>query len=70
MASTARTPLQAIDNLVVPSEISGKGRLIPVREGYMYKRSKSSGIYRRKFVILCSDGILSYFQSFQAYRPI
>ena len=48
------------------SEIAAGGRLIPLKQGYMYKKSVS-GLYRRKYVTLCSDGIMTYYPSFQAY---
>ena len=48
------------------SEIASGGRLIPLKQGYMYKKSVS-GLYRRKYVSLCSDGVMTYYPSFQAY---
>ena len=48
------------------SEIASGGRLIPLKQGYMYKKSVS-GLYRRKYVTLCSDSIMTYYPSFQAY---
>ena len=48
------------------SEIASGGRLIPLKQGYMYKKS-ASGIYKRKYVTLCSDSVLTYYPSFQAY---
>ena len=47
--------------------VSGPGRLIPVKQGYMYKRSGTSRMYRRKYVTLCEDSVLTYWPSFQAY---
>jgi len=47
--------------------VSGPGRLIPVKQGYMYKRSGASRMYRRKYVTLCEDSVLTYWPSFQAY---
>ena len=48
------------------SEIASGGRLIPLKQGYMYKKSVS-GIYKRKYVTLCSDSLMTYYPSFQAY---
>ena len=48
------------------SEIASGGRLIPLKQGYMYKKSVS-GLYRRKYVTLCSDSVMTYYPSFQAY---
>ena len=48
------------------SEIASGGRLIPLKQGYMYKKSVS-GIYKRKYVSLCSDSVMTYYPSFQAY---
>ena len=48
------------------TEIASGGRLIPLKQGYMYKKS-SSGIYKRKYVTLCSDSLMTYYPSFQAY---
>jgi hypothetical protein len=39
-----------------------------VKQGYMYKRSGGSRLYRRKYVTLCGDSVLTYWPSFQAYR--
>ena len=50
-----------------PVDLSGEGRLIPVRQGYMFKKSRSSGLYKRKYVTLCSDSVMTYYPSFQAY---
>ena len=50
-----------------PGRQAGAGRLIPVKQGYMYKRSGASRLYRRKYVTLCGEGVLSYWPSFQAY---
>ena len=47
--------------------VSGPGRLIPVKQGYMYKRSGTSRLYKRKYVTLCEDSVLTYWPSFQAY---
>ena len=52
---------------VEPGRQAGEGRLIPVKQGYMYKRSGASRLYRRKYVTLCGAGVLSYWPSFQAY---
>ena len=49
-------------------EVAGEGRLIPLKQGYMFKKSGSSGLYRRKYVTLCSDSVLTYYPSFQAYQ--
>jgi Arf-GAP/GTPase/ANK repeat/PH domain-containing protein 1/3 len=46
---------------------TGQGRIIPIKQGYLYKKSGSSRIYRRKYVTLCSDGTITYYPSFQAY---
>jgi Arf-GAP/GTPase/ANK repeat/PH domain-containing protein 1/3 len=46
---------------------TGQGRIIPLKQGYLYKKSGSSRIYRRKYVTLCSDGTITYYPSFQAY---
>ena len=48
-------------------DMSGEGRLIPLKQGYMFKKSRSSGLYKRKYVILCSDSVMTYYPSFQAY---
>merc|ERR1719233_674554 len=48
-------------------ELSGEGRLIPLKQGYMFKKCGSSGMFRRKYVILCSDSVMTYYPSFQAY---
>ena len=48
------------------TEIASGGRLIPLKQGYMYKKS-ASGIYKRKYVTLCSDSLMTYYPSFQAY---
>ena len=48
------------------SEIASGGRLIPLKQSYMYKKS-ATGLYRRKYVTLCSDGVMTYYPSFQAY---
>lgn len=45
----------------------GKERLKPIRQGYMYKKSKSSRLFRRKYITLTSDSMLTYYSSFQAY---
>jgi len=49
------------------SEITGGGRLIPLKQGYMYKKCGASRLYKRKYVTLCSDSIMTYYPSFQAY---
>ena len=49
------------------SEIAGGGRLIPLKQGYMYKKCGASRLYKRKYVTLCSDSIMTYYPSFQAY---
>ena len=49
------------------TEIAAGGRLIPLKQGYMYKRSVSGVTWRRKYVSLCSDGVMTYYPSFQAY---
>ena len=51
----------------INEKISGEGRLIPLKQGYMFKKSRSSGLYKRKYVILCSDSLMTYYPSFQAY---
>ena len=48
-------------------DLSGEGRLIPLKQGYMFKKSRSSGLYKRKYVTLCSDSVMTYYPSFQAY---
>jgi len=48
-------------------DMSGEGRLIPLKQGYMFKKSGSSGLFKRKYVILCSDSVMTYYPSFQAY---
>ena len=50
-----------------PVDLSGEGRLIPLKQGYMFKKSRSSGLYKRKYVTLCSDSVMTYYPSFQAY---
>ena len=47
---------------------AGLGRLIPIKQGYMYKKCGTSRLYRRKYVTLCSDSVMTYYPSFQAYR--
>ena len=49
------------------SEIAGGGRLIPLKQGYMYKKCGASRLYKRKYVTLCSDSVMTYYPSFQAY---
>ena len=44
-----------------------KERLKPLRQGYMYKKSRSSRMYRRKYVTLTSDSAMTYYPNFQAY---
>ena len=51
----------------VGTEETGQGRIIPLKQGYLYKKSGSSRIYRRKYVTLCSNGTMTYYPSFQAY---
>ena len=48
-------------------EETGQGRIIPTKQGYLYKKSGSSRMYRRKYVTLCDDGTMTYYPSFQAY---
>ena len=40
--------------------------LIPLKQGYVYRKF-ASGIYKRKYVTLCSDNLMTYYPSFQAY---
>ena len=47
------------------SQDCGPGKT--VRAGYMYKRSGTAGVWRRKYVRLASNGVLSYFPSFRNY---
>ena len=42
------------------------GRLIPMRQGYMYKKCGSSRSYKWKYVTLCSDSLMTYYRPFQA----
>merc|ERR1719373_1204969 len=42
------------------SEIAGGGRLIPLKQGYMYKKCGASRLYKQKYVTLCSDSIMTY----------
>ena len=49
------------------SQLAGEGRLIPLKQGYMFKKSGSSGLYRRKYVIVTGDSLLTYYPSFAAY---
>ena len=51
----------------IEEKIAGEGRLIPLKQGYMFKKSRSSGLFKRKYVILCSDSLMTYYPSFQAY---
>jgi len=51
----------------IDEKIAGEGRLIPLKQGYMFKKSRSSGLFKRKYVILCSDSLMTYYPSFQAY---
>ena len=51
----------------VEEKLAGEGRLIPLKQGYMFKKSRSSGLFKRKYVILCSDSVMTYYPSFQAY---
>ena len=46
---------------------STKGRSIPMKQGYMFKKCGSSRLYRRKYVTLCSDSLMTYYPSYQAY---
>ena len=45
----------------------GRGRQIPVKQGYLYKKSSTSfgREWKRKYVTLCSDGSITYFPTFQ-----
>jgi len=45
----------------------GDARMIPIKTGYLYKKSGSSKMYRRKYVTLCNNGSMQYYPSFQAY---
>lgn len=61
------TKIATTDILKKRIDLSGEGRLIPLKQGYMFKKSGSAGIFKRKYVILCSDSIMTYYPSFQAY---
>ena len=39
----------------------------PVKQGYMYKKSKTTGVYHRKYVTLGSDRVVSYYPTFLAF---
>lgn len=64
-------------NLFIPSskksEIKlselGSGRAIPIKQGYLYKRSSNSlnKEWKKKYVTLCSDGRLTYHSSLHDY---
>ena len=54
----------------VKSAVFGEGRTIPVKEGFLYKKSsnwKTSSEWTSKYVALTTDGTLSYFPSYSAY---
>ena len=48
-------------------QLENKERLKPLRQGYMYKKSRSSRMYRRKYVTLTADSVMTYYANFQAY---
>lgn len=63
-------------NLFIPSKKSeiklsdlGSGRAIPLKQGYLYKRSTSSlnKEWKKKYVTLCDDGRLTYHSSLHDY---
>lgn len=64
-------------NLFIPSskksEIKlselGSGRAIPIKQGYLYKRSSNSlnKEWKKKYVTLCDDGRLTYHSSLHDY---
>lgn len=51
------------------SELVGSGRAIPIKQGYLYKRSTSSlnKEWKKKYVTLCDDGRLTYHSSLHDY---
>ena len=64
--SKTRAPLQPL-NIINTSNGMSRKCPIPDKQGYMYKKSKTSGVYRRKYVALCSDRTITYYPSFQSY---
>lgn len=64
-------------NLFIPSSKKsdvklselGSGRAIPIKQGYLYKRSTSSlnKEWKKKYVTLCDDGRLTYHSSLHDY---
>lgn len=51
------------------NELIGSGRAIPIKQGYLYKRSTSSlnKEWKKKYVTLCDDGRLTYHSSLHDY---
>lgn len=51
------------------NEFVGSGRAIPIKQGYLYKRSTSSlnKEWKKKYVTLCDDGRLTYHSSLHDY---
>ncbi|KAH8393053.1 hypothetical protein KR215_003736 [Drosophila sulfurigaster] len=47
----------------------GSGRSIPIKQGYLYKRSSKSlnKEWKKKYVTICADGRLSYYPSLHDY---
>jgi len=44
----------------------GSGRAIPLKQGFLYKRSsKSLKEWKKKYVTLCDDGIFTYYPNLQ-----
>ena len=44
----------------------GKGRLIPVKQGFMFKKN-AMGVYKRKYVTLSQNSTLTYYPSFKSF---
>jgi len=66
-AANAATAVALTTSTTNGVEETGQGRIIPIKQGYLYKKSGASRIYRRKYVTLCSDGTMTYYPTFQAY---
>lgn len=51
------------------NELVGSGRAIPIKQGYLYKRSTSSlnKEWKKKYVTLCDNGRLTYHSSLHDY---
>ena len=49
----------------------GSGRAIPIKQGYLYKRSHKAlnKDWKKKYVTLCDDGKLTYHSSLHVRSP-